>query len=229
MTRLRLLRAALQKKSPTPLGAFARGLVAGVAGAAVQSLFFKLTQRWAPEPTRLAPKEGKPEGNDVSPLQAIGTRLGEGLMKRGPMTDEQKAAAAGAVHYAFGAGWGAIYALCRESFGRVSPALFGGAVWMASDNLLLPAFRASAWPHRYSLPEHHYALHAHAVYGLATAGAYAVLRDLGPLPLGAIPAILGLQAWAFLLRTPPGRLFQRGQPWSKRAVRGALVQKLALA
>ena len=211
------------------MGALARGLLAGAAGAAAQSLFFKLTRKWAPEPTRLQAKEGKPEGDEVSALEAIGTRVGEGLMKRGPMTDEQRSAAAGAIHYAFGAAWGALYALCRESFTRVSPVLFGGAVWMASDNLLLPAFRASAWPHRYSLREHHYALHAHAVYGLATAGAYAVLRDLGPLPLGAIPAMVGLQAWAFLLRTPPGRLFQRAPSWSRRAVRSTLVQKLALA
>jgi hypothetical protein len=228
MNRVRVLRAALRRKSPTPLGAIARGLLAGTAGAAAQSLFFRATQRWAPKPTKLPPEETKPEGDDVSALHALATRVGEGVLKR-PMTDEQKSRAATAVHYLFGAGWGAVYALCRESFGRVSPVLFGGAVWVASDNLLLPAFRLAAWPTRYSLQEHHYAVQAHAAFGLATAGTYAVLRDLGPLPLTTIPAMIGLQAWAFLLRSPPARLFRRGQSWPRRVVQGTLVQKLALA
>ena len=47
-----------------------------------------------------------------------------GLMKRGPLEEAQKARAGTAVHYIFGALWGGVYALCRESF-RTSPTLFG--------------------------------------------------------------------------------------------------------
>ena len=229
MKRIRLLRAAVRRKAPSPLGALARGLVAGAAGAGAQSLFFALTKKWAPKTPPPPPGEGKPEGEDVSSLEAVATRLAGGMMKRGPLPPEQKARAASAVHYLFGAAWGGVYALCRESLPRISPLLFGACVWMASDNLILPAFRLAAWPHRYPLKVHHYALHAHFAYGLATAGTYALLRDLGPVPLGAIPAMIALQAWAWLLRTPPARLLQRRQAWPRRMLYGTLVQKAALA
>ena len=42
---------------------------------------------------------------------------------------------------------------------RFSPARYRIGVWMASDNVLLPAFRVAAWPQHYSVKEHHYALH----------------------------------------------------------------------
>lgn len=230
MKRLLMARAALRPKAPSPLGALARGLVAGAIGAGVQSLFFRATQRWAPAPTKLPRQLQKPEpqAQAESPLQTAARRTVEGLMQRGPLPEEAKAAAGTAVHYLFGAGWGGLYALARESF-PTSPVLFGIAVWLASDNLLLPAFRLAAWPRHYSLKEHHYAVHAHIVYGLGTAAAYALLRDLGPVPVTTVPAMLGLQAWAWLLRTPPARLLQRQKPWAQRLLHGTLVQKAALA
>ncbi|TMA25941.1 MAG: hypothetical protein E6J78_15955 [Deltaproteobacteria bacterium] len=228
MNRLFLLRQALRRKAPSPLGALARGLIAGAAGAAAQSLFFKLTEKWRPEPTRLPRGEGKPEGDEVSNLEAVASRVGEGLMKRGPLSDEQRSRAGRVLHYLYGAAWGGLYGLVRESF-RIPPQLFGALVWMTSENLLLPLFRVAAWPNRYKLREHRYALQAHFAYGAATAGAYAVLRDFGPIPLRAVPGLIALQAWAFLLRSPPARLWRRRQPWTRRIIDGVLVQKAALA
>jgi hypothetical protein len=222
MNRLRLARYALRRKAPTPLGAFARGLLAGAIGAGAQSLFFKLVK--APRRTRLPEGVGKPEGDDVPALHALASRL-EGLTGR-DLGD--KARVATAIHVLFGAMWGGVYGLVRESF-RMPPQLFGVLVWALSDNVLLPAFRLAAWPHRYSLREHRYAAQAHVAYGLATAGSYAALRDLGPIPLSAVPAMLALQAWAFVLRMPPGRAYLRAQPWTKRWLHGTLVQKAALA
>lgn len=222
MNRLRLARYALRRKSPTPLGAVARGFVAGAIGSGVQSLFFKLVK--APKPTRLPEGEGKPEGNDVSALQAVATRL-EGMTRR-DLGDKSRVASA--IHVLFGAMWGGVYGLVRESF-RMPPQLFGVLVWALSDNVLLPAFRLAAWPNRYSAREHRYAVQAHLAYGLATAGSYAALRDLGPIPLSAVPAMLALQAWAFVMRMPPGRAYLRAQPWTKRFLHGTLVQKAALA
>lgn len=230
MKRLQMARAALRRKAPTPLGALARGLIAGAAGAWAQNLFFKATRRWMPQPTRL-PKElqkPEPEAQQENSLETVARRTVEGLMQRGPIAPETKSAAASAVHYGFGAAWGGVYALCRESF-RTSPALFGLTVWMASDNLLLPAFRVAAWPQHYSFKEHHYAAHAHLAWGFSTAAVYAFLRNFGAVPLTTIPAMLGLQAWAWLLRSPPARLVHRNQPWVQRFFRGTLVQKAALA
>ena len=170
----------------------------------------------------------EPEAKNESSLETVARRTAEGLMQRGPLDDATKSAAGSAVHYAFGAAWGGLYGLARESTG-VSALGFGALVWMASDNLLLPLFRLAAWPQRYSLKEHHYALQAHFVYGLSTAAAYALLRDLGPIPLGTVPAMALLQAWAWLLRSPPARLLRRSQPWQQRILHGTLVQKAALA
>jgi hypothetical protein len=230
MKRMQMARAAFRRKAPSPLGALARGLIAGAIGAGAQSLFFAATRRWMPEKTSLPPELDRPEAEAKGEnlLATVARRTVEGLMQRGPLTSEGKTAAASAVHYLFGAAWGGLYALCRESF-RTSPLLFGAGVWMASDNVLLPAFRVSAWPQHYSFKEHHYALHAHFVYGLSTAAAYALLRDVGPVPISTIPAMLGLQIWAWLLRSPPARLFSRTQPWTRRILHGTLVQKAALA
>ena len=230
MNSLWVVRAAARRKRPSPLGAVVRGTVAGAIGAGVQSLFFKATARWRPTPTKLPPELQKPEpeAKDESSLQTVARRSIEGLMQRGPIDPATKAAAGSAVHYLFGAAWGGVYALCRESF-RTSPVLFGIGVWVASENLILPAFRVAAWPQHYRLKEHHYAVHAHVIYGLGTSAAYALLRDLGPMPLSTVPAMLALQAWAWILRSPPARLVQRVQPWRHRFMHGTLVQKAALA
>ena len=230
MNRVRILRAALKRKAPTPLGAVARGVIAGAIGAGAQSLFFRATQKLAPPRTKVPPELGKPErkARSESGLQTVARRTVEGLMQRGPLDKAQKARAASVLHYLFGAMWGGVYALCRESF-RTSPMLFGAGVWIASDNLILPAFRVAAWPRHYTVREHHYALQAHFAYGLSTAAAYALLRDLGPVPLSTVPALVALQAWAWLLRTPPMRLASRSRPRAQRFFNATLVQKAALA
>ena len=207
----------IRRRAPSPLGALLRGLIAGAAGAGLQSLFFRATSRWTPEPTQLPPHEGgKPSREQKeNNLETAGRRIVEGLMKRGPLRAAEKRRAATVVHYLFGAAWGGIYGLWRES-GRSPASIFGVVVWMASDNLILPAFRLSGWPHRYRLAEHGYALNAHLVYGVGTAAAYALLRDVGTGPLAALPAIVALQARAWAMRTPPGQLAQRAQPWPKK-------------
>ena len=208
--RVRLGRTLASSRAPTPIGALVRGMLAGAAGAAIQSLFFKATKKIAPEPTKLEPREAKPElkAQDENSLETVARRFVEGMMMRGPLDGAAKTRAAAIVHYSFGALWGGLYGLLRES-ARVPASLFGVAVWMVSDNLILPGFRVAAWPTRYKLSEHHYALHAHIVYGLGTAGAYALLRDLGPVPVSALPAVIALQARAWLQRSPPGRLLGR--------------------
>jgi hypothetical protein len=227
---LRLIRALATHRAPTPLGALVRGLAAGAIGAGAQSLFFFATSRLRPEATRVPPELSRPEPQalDESRLETAARRTADGLMQRGPVDARVKTALGSMVHYGFGAAWGGVYGLARESM-RMSSLGFGAFVWMASDNLILPAFRLAAWPRHYSVKEHHYALQGHFVYGLGTAAAYALLRDVGPLPLGTIPAMVGLQAWAWLLRTPPAKVLRKTQTWPQRVFHGTLLQKAALA
>jgi hypothetical protein len=227
-TSLRTARALARPRAPSPLGALARGLLAGALGAGLQSLFFRATSKWAPEPTPVRPEDSSPAHEPTeSGLEALGRRWVEDLMQRRPLGEVAKRRVATAVHYLFGAAWGGLYGLARESF-HAPGTVFGAMVWLVSDNLLLPAFRLAGWPNQYRLAEHRYALQAHLVYGLGTAGAYALLRDVGPVPLAALPAVVALQARAWALRTPPGRLVQRRQPWPKRFF-NQFANKVALA
>jgi uncharacterized membrane protein YagU involved in acid resistance len=168
-------------RSRTPLGGLARGLVAGAVGSAVQSLFFRLTGRIAPAPPRDVFRPPERQQRDEQATETVARRFVEGLMHRGPLTDEQKAIGGSLVHYAFGAGWGALYVLARETFPRMgwrSTALgFSTAVWLFGDNLLLPAFELAAWPQRYPARNHAYAWAAHVVYALGVLGTY---EALGP-------------------------------------------------
>lgn len=199
-------RALVRRKALTPIGAVGRGLCAGLAGALAQDVFFRATARLAPRPTPMPPELDKPdrEARGETNLETAARRLYGGMMKRGPLDAAAKGRLASALHYAFGAAWGGVYALLRESLPALPASLFGIGVWAVSDGVLLPAFRLAAWPRHYSLREHHYALHAHVVYGLVTAGAYAALRGLGAAPLAAVPALVALRARSWLSRLPPG-------------------------
>src|SRR5437868_249348 len=144
-TRLLIASRLARERSPTPLGAFFKGLLAGAAGAFIQNQFFKATEKLKlkPDGSHVPEEEGgkpEPESEETS-LETVAHRWVEGLMRRGPLSQEGKEAGGAAVHYLFGAGWGGLYGLARESFPWMSPALFGAVVWLLSDNVILPAFR----------------------------------------------------------------------------------------
>lgn len=187
----------------TPLGAALRGFVAGLAGSAAQDVFFALTRRATPRQPRGAFDPPEVQQLSEQATETVARRVVEGLAARGNLPPDAKRLAGRAVHYGFGGGWGAVYGLARESIpalrGPAGGVGFGAAVWMASDNVILPAFNLAGGPRRYSARNHAYALAAHAVYGLALQRAYAALR-----PGLAGRASLGLGALG-LLATLPGR------------------------
>jgi uncharacterized membrane protein YagU involved in acid resistance len=152
-------------------------LAAGAIGSLVQNWFFSATAKIAPA----TPKEvfHPPESEQESEwaTQTVARRTIEGLLKRGPIKDKQLAGQI--VHYGFGAGWGGIYGLLAASspaIKRLTGALgFGMSVWMISDNLLLPAFKLSAWPQAYPAKSHAYAIAAHLAFGLVVWSAFMAL------------------------------------------------------
>lgn len=167
-------------KRTTPLGALVRGLAAGAAGAAAQSLFFELTRAFAPH--------GRPDGwlppeaaqRDEKATETVARRFVEGMMQRGPLDEEAKARGAKAVHYALGAAFGVTWALTRESFPGIARPLgaagFGVAAWAVGNDVLYPLFRLGAGPVSYPLATHAYAIAAHLAYAAATTAAYEALR-----------------------------------------------------
>ncbi|HEY2749410.1 MAG TPA: hypothetical protein VGL86_32550, partial [Polyangia bacterium] len=177
------------RRRKTPVRALLEGLAAGAVGAAAQSLFFRVTARVAPETPADAFAPPEPEQADESALETAARRLVEGVAQRGPLDARQKERLGDVIHYGFGAAWGGAYGLWRASVPRAwSPAgvaKFSVAVWILGDNLLLPALRLAAWPHRYPLRLHGYALGAHLAYGAGVAATLAAIDHADVVPIVA--------------------------------------------
>jgi hypothetical protein len=145
----------------------------------MQSLFFKSTSKITPKPPEDAfdPPEEKQRSEPTT--KTVARRGIEDLMQRGPVAQQTLERGAELVHYGFGALWGGVYGVCRESLARrpglLAIAGYSTLVWAASDNVILPLFKLAAWPTAYPLKSHAYALSAHLAYGLAVASAYETL------------------------------------------------------
>ncbi len=149
---------------PSPAGAVIRGLLAGAVGTGVMTAY------------QLAVAKARDSGSSDTPAQ-VGKRIIEGVLQRGPVTDDQMEALNNAMHVAYGTSWGVLYGLARSSAG--TPAGRGGVsfglfVWAASL-VQLPAMKLA--PPVWEQPPVEVALDAsyHVVYGLAVATAYSAL------------------------------------------------------
>ena len=178
----------------TPIGALVEGIVAGAVGAGLQSLFFRATAKVAPKTPEdvFVPPEKEQAGE--SALETVARRAVEELAQRGPLEPREKERLGDIVHYGFGAAWGGLYGLLRASYPRLwrpsGVAGFALGVWMVGDNLMLPAFRLSAWPHRYPPKTHAYAVAAHLVYGAGVAATLEAIDHAELVPLVAALAIV---------------------------------------
>jgi hypothetical protein len=195
-----------------PIGALLRGIFAGALGSGAQELFFRATSRLAPSGGGgFEPVEAEQAGE--MPTQTVARRLVEGLARRGPLGEKAKRRAGEAVEVGFGAAWGGLYGLLRESFpaaGRLAGvAGFSAAVAGVSNGVIVPLFRVGPWPHRVPLRSHGYYLASHLAYGAVTALAYEALRRR---PLSSAVAL------AVALRARFGR-GRRWPAWARPALR----------
>jgi hypothetical protein len=194
-------------KRLSPLAALTEGLVAGLAGALAQDLFFALTKKLAPKPPPdvFAPPELEQHAETAT--QTVARRVVEGLAQRGPVRHE--ALAGDLVHYAYGSAWGGLYGILAGSSRPLRSvgggAVFGLAVWFVSDNIVLPAFRLSAWPHEYPVKNHAYAILAHVVFGAAASVSMNALTRATPSLISAVAASLIVRRLPKPVRGPRAR------------------------
>src|SRR5262245_29557929 len=124
----------------SPLGALARGLVAGAAGSLAQSVFHKATRRVRPPSPRGVFEPPEPAQVGEPSTETVARRLVEEMMQRGPLTPRQKRVGGRLVHVGFGAAWGGLYGLLRESLprrgGGLAGVAFGALVWALGDELI---------------------------------------------------------------------------------------------
>lgn len=94
--------------------------------------------------------------------------------------DEGERAEAGKlVHYAFGAGMGALYGALAEAWPRTRAGWgvpFGLAVWAAMIPVALPAFGLTRKPEEYRADQHAFGVASHVAWGAATESVRRALR-----------------------------------------------------
>jgi hypothetical protein len=173
----------------TPIGALVEGLIAGAVGAGVQTLFLKATEKRTPKPPPNAFIPPEPIQKEEQQTETVARRLVEQLAQRGPLSDEAKRRGGALVHYGFGAAWGGLYGLLRQSYPPLrrprALAGFSLAVWIVGDELALPLFRLAGWPHKYPPKTHLHAAAAHLAYGAGMGATFAMADNADLALLGA--------------------------------------------
>lgn len=166
----------------TPLGAVARGVLAGAAGTAAMTAWQELSSRLQSSGGSSGGGEGG-DGEDPwtsAPAPAkVAKRLIEGVFRRevGP---EYIRLLTHAAHWSYGTAWGAVYGLLQGTL-RVNPLAhgiaFGTGVWAMSYVELVPMGLYEP-PWKYPAKSLAKDLSYHLVYGAGVAGAYHLLaRD----------------------------------------------------
>lgn len=172
----------------------AAGLVAAAVMEAFQSAWSKAREalagggaaggagaNGAPRKLAAVAREGGAASTDPATVKvaaAATTTLGGDRL-----TKARKEPAGRLVHYVFGAG----NAIGYGALADVAPvvtlglgSLFGIAVWIYADNLLLWALGLAKRPTAYPLSTHAYAFASHVVYGVAVEAVRQLLRPVLP-------------------------------------------------
>jgi hypothetical protein len=167
----------------TPLGAIARGLLAGAVGtAAMDALLFARYRRGGGEQRAAAweTSAGLSAWEDAPAPAQVGRRLVEGLFQ--VELDPRRARLVNNVtHWAYGMLGGAQLGVAAPSLGRFHVAYglpFGASVWGAGY-VVLPAMGLYKPIWEYDAKTLANDLGAHLVYGLATAATLAKLSSNG--------------------------------------------------
>lgn len=138
------------------------GLVGGLLAAGAMSLAHRLVGDLIPKPP---PSAAQDEDSTVKvasqALRLIGRTLAE----------HEKPLAGTIVHYAFGAGVGAVYGAVAKLVPLVTVAFglpFGIAVWLGAHVIMVPALGLAEPPIRQPLGKEAHELGLHLVYGVVT-------------------------------------------------------------
>lgn len=165
-----------RRKRPSAARGLAAGLIGGVVASWVMECFqdglAKLSHKEQKGPE--ASQEQRPRAANAGAAEAsepatvkLAVAVAEDVFQR-PLAPATKPAAGAAVHYAFGTLVGGAYGLAAERLPlarRGAGSLFGSGLWLASDEIAVPAFGLAGPPQAYPFKVHASALAAHVVYG----------------------------------------------------------------
>ncbi|HZP63042.1 MAG TPA: DUF1440 domain-containing protein [Terriglobales bacterium] len=159
---------------------FVAGSIGGLAGSYAMTLF---QQGWTAVSEKFNKQQSGGESQDGESEDATvktAEKIYESVFGR-PLSPEQKKAAGPVVHYAFGTAMGGLYGVAAEYDRRTRSGAgvpFGTLVFVAADEVAVPALGLSKDPTEYPLSSHAYALASHVVYGATTEAVRRVMRKL---------------------------------------------------
>jgi hypothetical protein len=185
---VRAPRTTQRRRGMTPLGALARGVVAGAVGtAAMDALLFARYRRGGGKDGFAAweSSAGLDSWDDAPAPAQVGKRLVEGLFAR-ELAPERARLVNNATHWAFGLFGGVQYGLVAASLKapRVRDGLpFGTCVWVGGY-VVLPAAKLYKPIWEYDPVTLAKDLSAHLVYGLGAAAAFQLLAGGSNLTSG---------------------------------------------
>jgi hypothetical protein len=166
----------MARSTMTPLGAVARGVLAGAAGTvAMDLLWFYRYKRGGGESSLLDWEfsVGVTDWDKAPAPAQVGKRLYEGFFQR-ELPADRAALTTNIMHWGYGLGWGALYGLVAGSVcpPRIRSGLVFGAVVWTTDYVVLPLAKLYKPMWEYDAATLARDLSAHLVYGVATAAAF---------------------------------------------------------
>jgi uncharacterized membrane protein YagU involved in acid resistance len=163
----------------SPLSYLIKGAIAGAAGTAVMSAFMErapqLMERAGMEPPPSPPPPENAE-EQSEPTAELAERVAAGVLDE-PLDDEQKAVAGQAIHWAYGAAWGAYYAVIQGTFGfpRLLHGTFFGALVAGVASTVVPRMGLVPRPQDQPMELNVMNVATHLVYGWVTAIVFGIL------------------------------------------------------
>lgn len=144
------------------------GMVGGVIAAGAMSAVHKGLAGIGPGAPQQPPSAQQPHDEDAT------IKVADGIARRlfhRPLAEDRKPLAGNLVHYAFGAGVGAIYGGVAAVVPRVTIAVglpFGVAVWLGAHVITVPALGLAEPPTRRPFSKEALEFLLHLVYGAVT-------------------------------------------------------------
>jgi uncharacterized membrane protein YagU involved in acid resistance len=166
----------------TPLGAVARGVVAGVVGTAAMTAWQELSARLmsSGDEQDSGGEETEPQDpwEQASAPAKVAKRIGEGVFHK-EVSADRIPLLTNATHWGYGTGWGVVYGLVagsKSGGGSVRRGvLFGTAVWVMSYVELVPMGLYEP-PWKYPPKSMAMELSYHVVYGVGAAAGFSAAR-----------------------------------------------------
>ncbi|MBW3560062.1 MAG: DUF1440 domain-containing protein [Proteobacteria bacterium] len=159
-----------------------KGLLAGaLAGAAASWVMERFQEQWLLREGNAGETPGNMGALGTEPATIKAADAVAQAVTGAPVPAQQRELAGEAMHYATGAGVGGVYGVLAEiapgpTFGL--GAVYGAAVALGVDELLVPALGLSKPARDVPPSQHAYNLASHLVYGLTLEGARRVFRVL---------------------------------------------------